>query len=148
MTMEIVVSLVLLFVGIAVLVTIHVCVVGRAYTNGGTRAIAVRRRSNRFQSLSEEEITRLPCFQYRVVEERERGDREKSSVECAVCLENFKAGELLRLLPNCRHSFHAQCIDTWLSMKAVCPICRASIDSPETGAEGSRSSEVSGDELV
>lgn len=29
-----------------------------------------------------------------------------------------------RLLPDCRHSFHAACIDPWLRSKPACPVCR------------------------
>lgn len=43
--------------------------------------------------------------------------------DCAVCLEACGEGETLRRLP-CRHTFHRNCIDTWLRTKAVCPICQ------------------------
>ena len=34
------------------------------------------------------------------------------ATECAVCLGAFDAAELLRVLPGCRHAFHAECVDT------------------------------------
>ncbi|XP_058110981.1 RING-H2 finger protein ATL52-like [Magnolia sinica] len=43
---------------------------------------------------------------------------------CAVCLSEFKDGESLRLLPECMHSFHVPCIDTWLESHSNCPLCR------------------------
>lgn len=33
---------------------------------------------------------------------------------CSVCLEDFASGELVKLLP-CRHAYHPDCIDAWLS---------------------------------
>ncbi|XP_057448765.1 RING-H2 finger protein ATL72-like [Lotus japonicus] len=45
---------------------------------------------------------------------------------CAVCLGDFEDGEELRTLPECLHSFHVPCIDTWLHSHSSCPICRAS----------------------
>ena len=58
--------------------------------------------------------------------------------ECAVCLDGFREGELLRTLP-CMHEYHAACIDAWL-LKAVCdpaadpipqqptcPLCKAAL---------------------
>ncbi|KAI3439568.1 RING-type domain-containing protein, partial [Psidium guajava] len=128
--MEIVISVALLFVGIAVLVAIHVCVVGRAFREGGFGRGPVRRNGNSATTkLSVEDLKKLPCFEY--------GSEEKASnqdVDCAVCLENFKADEKCRLLPNCKHCFHAQCIDSWLLKMPVCPVCRTAIAPLESGA--------------
>lgn len=57
--------------------------------------------------------------------------------ECSVCLNEFREGETLRLLPKCNHAFHVPCIDTWLRSHTNCPLCRAGIVSsnnvtPET----------------
>jgi len=50
-------------------------------------------------------------------------DAEK---ECAICKEEFKTGDMLKLLPCC-HRFHAACIDQWLRQKRLCPICRIEV---------------------
>ncbi|XP_020238729.1 RING-H2 finger protein ATL33-like [Cajanus cajan] len=47
--------------------------------------------------------------------------------ECPVCLSAFADGEEVRQLSACKHSFHASCIDMWLSKHSNCPICRAVI---------------------
>mmetsp|Transcript_40770 Transcript_40770/g.118959 ORF Transcript_40770/g.118959 Transcript_40770/m.118959 type:complete len:182 (+) Transcript_40770:85-630(+) len=63
--------------------------------------------------------------------------------ECAVCLEAFQPGEVLRLLP-CFHSFHQPCIDAWLlkgcgndapdapemRRRRVCPLCKRDPTKP------------------
>ncbi|KAL3532239.1 hypothetical protein ACH5RR_005760 [Cinchona calisaya] len=46
--------------------------------------------------------------------------------ECAVCLEQYKAGESLMQLP-CAHRFHSRCLVPWLENKAHCPCCRMEI---------------------
>ncbi|KAK3279345.1 hypothetical protein CYMTET_12765, partial [Cymbomonas tetramitiformis] len=46
--------------------------------------------------------------------------------ECMICLMNFAVGDMARGLP-CRHCFHSSCIDRWLAMRNMCPICKASI---------------------
>ncbi|KAJ2897282.1 hypothetical protein IWW38_001776 [Coemansia aciculifera] len=48
---------------------------------------------------------------------------------CAVCLEDFNAGDVVRRLP-CRHFFHIACIDPWLSERAAtCPLCNFVVHS-------------------
>lgn len=136
MVMEIVVSVLLLLVGIAALLFIHVCIVGRAFRgrNGMNGAIFNPRNVNRHTSLSQEDMKKLPCFEYKV---------ESVTLDCAVCLENFKVGEKCRLLPKCNHSFHVQCIDGWLQKTGVCPICRASAKSTlETEEQTNNSTQV------
>ncbi|CAD6258375.1 unnamed protein product [Miscanthus lutarioriparius] len=51
-----------------------------------------------------------------VGEARERG-------ECAVCLEEYEAGDALRTMP-CAHGFHERCIFGWLRLSRLCPLCR------------------------
>ncbi|OEL14757.1 hypothetical protein BAE44_0024223 [Dichanthelium oligosanthes] len=51
----------------------------------------------------------------------------KSSPDCAVCLSQFTPDAELRLLPACRHAFHAACVDAWLRTTPSCPLCRAAV---------------------
>lgn len=133
MIMEIVVSLALLFVGIAVLVVIHICVVGRAfrdrYPNGGSGRFP-QEISFPAPRISIEDLQTLPRFEYRPAEKEKEKAGHLPAADCAVCLESFRAGDSCRLLPNCMHSFHSHCIDSWLLKTPVCPICRASIKPP------------------
>jgi len=48
---------------------------------------------------------------------------------CLVCMEDFQEGDELRRLP-CFHAFHIGCIDKWLKVNSVCPICR--VDVPKS----------------
>lgn len=52
--------------------------------------------------------------------------KASDQVECAICLEGFKAGESLVHLP-CAHRFHSRCLMPWLETNAHCPCCRMGI---------------------
>uniref|UniRef100_A0A0E0KYX0 RING-type E3 ubiquitin transferase n=1 Tax=Oryza punctata TaxID=4537 RepID=A0A0E0KYX0_ORYPU len=54
-----------------------------------------------------------------------------AAVQCAVCLGEMEDGELGRLLPACRHVFHAECIDTWLAVSSTCPVCRTAVGAED-----------------
>ncbi|MBA0679932.1 hypothetical protein Goari_011673 [Gossypium aridum] len=43
--------------------------------------------------------------------------------ECAICLTGFVEGERIQVLGKCKHGFHVQCIQQWLSFHFSCPTC-------------------------
>ncbi|XP_069844650.1 E3 ubiquitin-protein ligase RNF149 [Dipodomys merriami] len=45
---------------------------------------------------------------------------------CAVCIENFKVKDVIRILP-CKHIFHRICIDPWLLDHRTCPMCKLDV---------------------
>lgn len=49
-------------------------------------------------------------------------------LECAVCLGAVLEDAMVRVLPNCKHLFHAECIDMWLGLHSTCPICRTAAE--------------------
>jgi len=70
-----------------------------------------------------------------------QGDEEK---ECSICLDSYRVGVRLKELPRCQHIFHADCIDTWLTQKNTCPLCRLPIlgeNGTDSAITGRRSSE-------
>ncbi|XP_071694022.1 RING-H2 finger protein ATL58-like [Rutidosis leptorrhynchoides] len=46
---------------------------------------------------------------------------------CSVCLGDYEAEDRLQQIPACKHAFHAECIDSWLSTHTTCPLCRLSL---------------------
>ena len=45
---------------------------------------------------------------------------------CAICLSEYNSKETVRIIPECKHCFHADCVDEWLRMNSTCPVCRKS----------------------
>ncbi|KAI7738187.1 hypothetical protein M8C21_018367 [Ambrosia artemisiifolia] len=46
---------------------------------------------------------------------------------CSVCLGDYQAEDRLQQIPACKHTFHVECIDSWLSTHTTCPLCRLSL---------------------
>ncbi|CAK9176564.1 unnamed protein product [Ilex paraguariensis] len=65
-------------------------------------------------------IDSLPIFAFN----QTNGEDEVEAIECSVCLSMLEDGEMARPLPNCNHTFHAECINKWLSSHSTCPVCR------------------------
>ncbi|RLN07059.1 E3 ubiquitin-protein ligase RNF6-like [Panicum miliaceum] len=51
-------------------------------------------------------------------------EAEAEASECAVCLEELRAGDVLVHLP-CAHRFHWSCGVPWVQAASRCPVCRA-----------------------
>lgn len=64
-----------------------------------------------------------------------RNNVSSNEVTCQICIDDFAPGTLVRKLP-CGHSFHATCVDTWLSQTASCPLrCHVDIWQHARGIE-------------
>ncbi|KAF8379693.1 hypothetical protein HHK36_029137 [Tetracentron sinense] len=49
-----------------------------------------------------------------------------NGITCPICLSEYCPNETLRCIPECKHCFHADCIDEWLRKNVTCPVCRNS----------------------
>ena len=87
--------------------------------------------------MTQEQINRMmKCNKTRDPEQdgelpQSRDDSSEDSPDCdyscTVCLEDFRVGDQVRILP-CLHSYHCSCIDTWLLEHGDCPICKIRLD--------------------
>ncbi|XP_026406743.1 E3 ubiquitin-protein ligase ATL4-like [Papaver somniferum] len=78
-------------------------------------------------------IDSLPLFSFDSIKGLKSTTKDSSSIfYCAVCLSKFERKDKLRLLPNCCHAFHSECIDTWLLSNRTCPLCRATVHIEES----------------
>ncbi|KAI9367223.1 hypothetical protein BJX61DRAFT_547696 [Aspergillus egyptiacus] len=57
---------------------------------------------------------------------------------CLICLSDYEAAEELRQLTKCRHLYHRECIDQWLTTgRNSCPLCRGQGVGEKPNAETS-----------
>jgi hypothetical protein len=118
----------LLFSMIMMAVTFPFLVIGMVYL-----AHLVKRRRH-LQSLVATTVS-VDALPTRTFHDQDPESGEAGSDEvCAICLEDFVEGDVLRVL-RCNHAFHPACIDPWLTQrKRTCPCCKqdALEDSSET----------------
>ncbi|GLT80055.1 hypothetical protein SLA2020_515170 [Shorea laevis] len=77
-------------------------------------------------------IASLPTFSYKVTTQHDPDD----PMECSVCLGTIIEDAMVRILPNCKHMFHVECIDMWLGSHTTCPVCRTTAE-PQVQLENS-----------
>jgi hypothetical protein len=46
--------------------------------------------------------------------------------QCPICYDDY-SGNNLRIINNCNHAFHAECIDRWFINNRTCPMCRINV---------------------
>jgi len=57
--------------------------------------------------------------------ELQRFLKETHGETCAICREDCTASGVVL---ECRHCFHFECMETWVSIKSICPTCRSSVN--------------------
>lgn len=67
---------------------------------------------------------------------------------CCICLAKYADNEELRELP-CNHFFHTECVDKWLKINALCPLCKCEVGEKIEGSpSAANSSHRPGDSRV
>ncbi|XP_063237773.1 E3 ubiquitin-protein ligase goliath-like isoform X2 [Bacillus rossius redtenbacheri] len=80
------------------------------------------RLSKRLSNAAKKALSKIPTKSLKSGDRELQGDGEC----CAVCIEPYKATDVLRILP-CGHEFHKTCIDPWLLEHRTCPMCKMDI---------------------
>lgn len=55
---------------------------------------------------------------------------------CCICLTNYENDDELREL-TCSHLFHKGCVDKWLKINAMCPLCKGEVGEKARESSGS-----------
>ncbi|CAJ1961844.1 unnamed protein product [Sphenostylis stenocarpa] len=69
-------------------------------------------------------VASLPKLLYKQTDQFKKGE----VIECSVCLATILEDAVTRVLPNCKHIFHVDCVDKWFNSNTTCPICRTVAD--------------------
>ncbi|TVU23316.1 hypothetical protein EJB05_25672, partial [Eragrostis curvula] len=119
----------------AVLLLLHHCVLAACRRNNNQRSRRRHRHHHQQPSSAggeqqeeeEESVDMSSSSRVHLVKAYGRKVEEEkwSEPTCAVCLADFADGEPVRVLPECMHYYHGDCIDTWLRGSTSCPMCRA-----------------------
>ncbi|GJM87144.1 hypothetical protein PR202_ga03070 [Eleusine coracana subsp. coracana] len=91
--------------------------------NGSSGGGAARRRRFMWSRLG---LGWRPSSQAEAEAEAAESSSSSAGTECAVCLEELRAGDVLAHLP-CAHRFHWACAVPWLKVASRCPVCRAQL---------------------
>ncbi|GFP81611.1 probable E3 ubiquitin-protein ligase hip1 [Phtheirospermum japonicum] len=47
-------------------------------------------------------------------------------IKCSICQEEYVTGDEIGTLVECKHGYHATCVNQWLQLKNWCPVCKTS----------------------
>ncbi|CAK9136193.1 unnamed protein product [Ilex paraguariensis] len=75
--------------------------------------------------IDEATLQSYPMLLYSEVRVKNK-DATTTATCCSICLADYKGSDMLRLLPDCGHLFHLECVDPWLRRNPTCPVCRTS----------------------
>ncbi|KAL8050164.1 hypothetical protein ABFX02_06G065800 [Erythranthe guttata] len=103
-------------------------------TSTSAAHLAAHAPPSRLRGLDPSAINSLPIVLHRINPAPGGGGGGDyfTEAECCICLGIFVDGEKVKVLPECNHCFHSECVDKWLTTQSNCPLCRSSlrVDSP------------------
>lgn len=70
-------------------------------------------------------IRKFPKFQFTAAHARKMDEVGQDKC-CSICLGDYEDGEHCRLL-SCGHCFHTDCVDAWLQINRICPLCKVDV---------------------
>ncbi|XP_047047219.1 E3 ubiquitin ligase BIG BROTHER-related-like [Lolium rigidum] len=78
------------------------------------------------RGLSADTLASLPSVTHKT-----KDVQDGNTEQCVICRVEFEDGESLVALP-CKHSYHPECINQWLQINKVCPMCSAEVSTSES----------------
>ncbi|KHG29072.1 E3 ubiquitin ligase BIG BROTHER-related -like protein [Gossypium arboreum] len=75
------------------------------------------------RGLSADSLASLPSIKYKA-----GSSQTGSNDSCVICRVDYDDGDSLTVL-SCKHSYHPECINNWLKINKVCPVCSAEVST-------------------
>jgi Ring finger domain len=72
------------------------------------------------KGLTKEQIAKIPSKLWRP------GVTKQAS--CSICFEDFTIKNRVKLLTECGHEYHDQCINKWFENEKRCPVCNKTVN--------------------
>ncbi|XP_028065242.1 E3 ubiquitin ligase BIG BROTHER-related isoform X2 [Camellia sinensis] len=72
---------------------------------------------NESRGLSSDTIASLPSMNYET-----QSTQDGNNDSCVICRLDYEDGDTLTVL-SCKHLYHSECINNWLRINKVCPVC-------------------------
>lgn len=104
--------------------------------------LGFREDLNQTRGATTESINALPTYKYKLKKSRNSDGASESGVVaagtekervisgedavCCICLAKYVNNDEVRELP-CSHLFHKDCVDKWLKINALCPLCKSEV---------------------
>ncbi|XWS39595.1 hypothetical protein CRYUN_Cryun18bG0068600 [Craigia yunnanensis] len=79
------------------------------------------------RGLSADSIASLPSVTYKA-----GSSQTGSNDSCVICRVDYEDGDSLTVL-SCKHSYHPECINNWLKINKVCPVCSTEVSTSGQG---------------
>ncbi|KAL9247867.1 hypothetical protein vseg_021250 [Gypsophila vaccaria] len=112
--------------------------------------LGFREDVNQTRGATTESINSLPTYKFKRKKNRNNNEgageagvvaagTEKERVisgedaDCCICLAKYANNDELRELP-CSHLFHKDCVDKWLKINALCPLCKGEVGDTLLGS--------------
>ncbi|XP_057718528.1 E3 ubiquitin-protein ligase At1g63170 [Arachis stenosperma] len=115
--------------------------------------LGVREDMSQNRGATSESINALPTYKFKMKKNKRGGDSNSAAVDggvvaagtekervisgddavCCICLAKYENNDELRELP-CSHLFHKECVDRWLKINALCPLCKSEVGENLTGS--------------
>ncbi|XP_027355521.1 E3 ubiquitin-protein ligase At1g63170-like [Abrus precatorius] len=119
--------------------------------------LGVREDLTQTQGATSESINALPTYKFKTKKDKSRDESNSNASEggivaagtekermiagedavCCICLAKYENNDELRELP-CSHLFHKDCVDKWLRINALCPLCKSEVGENVTTGSVSR----------